>query len=406
MVARSPQILTQALDTETLHVSVVERPLRWLDCGQLKVETPNGNRWTLIGRRPGPQASLTICSWSFLRRIVSGWDVGFAEAYMAGEVSTPDLVAILALAACNRDLANRFRMARFPRLGLRLRHALNRNTRVGSRRNISAHYDLGNSFYCRWLDAGMSYSAAKFSPAETDLESAQTAKLDRVLDLLDPREGDRILEIGCGWGSFAERALENQDVTVTGITLSTEQLEYARWRIAGAMAAGRCELRLQDYRDVVGTYDRIVSIEMLEAVGESYWSTYFAKLRECLRPGGIAVLQVITIDESRFERYRRRPDFIQKHIFPGGMLPTKKIIERETVNAGLVPVTQEFFGRDYARTLQQWNARFQGAWPDIWKLGYDQRFKRMWEYYLTYCQVGFDAHALDVGFYKVARPAG
>ena len=406
MVGRSPQILTQALDTAALDVSVIERSLRWLDCGQLKVETPSGKRWTLIGCHPGPEANLTICSWTFLRRVVSGWDVGFAEAYMAGEVSTPDLVALLSLAVRNRDLANRFRMARLPRIGLRLRHALNRNTRVGSRRNISAHYDLGNSFYRQWLDSGLSYSAAKFSPAETDLESAQTAKLDRVLDLLDARDGDRILEIGCGWGSFAERALESHNVTVTGITLSTEQLEYARARLAGPVAAGHCELRLQDYRDVIGTYDRIVSIEMLEAVGESYWPRYFAKLRECLRPGGIAVLQVITIDESRFERYRRRPDFIQKHIFPGGMLPTKKIIERETVNAGLVPVTQEFFGRDYARTLQQWNARFQGAWPDICKLGYDQRFKRMWEYYLAYCQVGFDARALDVGFYKIARPAG
>lgn len=406
MVGRSPQILTQTLDTETLDVSVVDRSLRWLDCGQLKVEAPNGKRWTLIGRCPGPQAKLTIRSWSFLRRIVSGWDVGFAEAYMAGEVSTPDLVALLSLAARNRDLASRFRMARFPRIGLRLRHALNRNTRVGSRRNISAHYDLGNSFYSQWLDAGMSYSAALFSPAETDLESAQNAKLDRVLDLLDACEGDRILEIGCGWGSFAERALKNNHLTVTGITLSTEQLDYARRRLVGAVAGGRCELRLQDYRDVGGTYDRIVSIEMLEAVGESYWPTYFKKLRECLRPGGIAVLQVITIDESRFERYRRRPDFIQKHIFPGGMLPTKKIIERATANAGLVPVAQEFFGHDYARTLQQWRARFQSAWPQICKLGYDQRFKRMWEYYLAYCQVGFDVQALDVGFYKVKRPAG
>ena len=406
MAGRSPQILTQALDTKALDVSVVERSLRWLDCGQLKVETPNGNQWMLIGRRPGPQANLTIRTWSFLRRIVSGWDVGFAESYMAGEASTPDLVALLALATRNRSLANRFRMMRLPRLGLRLRHALNRNTRVGSRRNISAHYDLGNSFYRRWLDAGMNYSAAKFSPAETDLEAAQTAKLDRVLDLLDAREGHRILEIGCGWGSFAERALQKQNLTVTGITLSTEQLGYARRRLAGAVARGRCELRLQDYRDVVGSYDGVVSIEMLEAVGAAYWPTYFAKLRECLRPGGTAVLQVITIDESRFERYRRRPDFIQKYIFPGGMLPTKKIIERETVNAGLVPVTQEFFGRDYARTLQQWNARFQSAWPDICKLGYDQRFKRMWEYYLAYCQVGFDAHALDVGLYKIARPAG
>lgn len=404
MVGRSQQIMAQALDTEKLNVSVVERSLRWLNCGQLNVETPNGKRWTLIGRLPGLQANLTIRSWSFLRRVVSGWDVGFAEAYMAGEVSTPDLVALLSLAARNRDFANRFRMARLPRIGLRLRHALNRNTRVGSRRNISAHYDLGNSFYRQWLDSGMSYSAAKYSATKTDLESAQTAKLDRVLDLLDAREGDRILEIGCGWGSFAERAMKKHGLKLTGITLSTEQLEYAQGRLANGIEAGRCELRLQDYRDLDGTYDRILSIEMLEAVGAAYWSTYFAKMRECLRPGGTAVLQVITIAEGRFDRYQRRPDFIQKYIFPGGMLPTKTIIEEESIKAGLVLVNQECFGRDYARTLEQWNARFQGAWPEIRKLGFDQRFKRMWEYYLAYCQVGFEIGALDVGLYKISRP--
>lgn len=406
MVGRSPRTLTQALDTGGLDVSGIERSLRWLECGQLKVETPDGNRWTLISGCPGPRAALKIHSWHFIRRIVSGWDVGFAEAYMAGEVSSPDLVALLTLAARNEGLADRLKLLRFPKFGLRLRHALNRNTRVGSRRNISAHYDLGNSFYSQWLDAGMSYSAAQFPSAQSDLEAAQTAKLDRVLDLLDAREGDRILEIGCGWGSFAERALERRNLTVTGITLSTEQLEYARRRLAGAIASGACELHLQDYRDVIGTYDRIVSIEMLEAVGAGYWSTYFAKLRESLRPRGTAVLQVITIDEGRFESYRRRPDFIQKHIFPGGMLPTKKIIEQETIKAGLVPVSQEFFGGDYARTLEQWNVRFQGAWPEICKLGYGQRFKRTWEYYLAYCRVGFDVQSLDVGLYKLARPAG
>ena len=404
MVGRSPRTLMQALDKHAPEASAFNRSLRWLDCGRLKVETPTGNKWTLNGSRPGPRAQLTIHSWNFMRRIVSSWDVGFAEAYMDGEVSSLDLVALLTLASRNAGLADRFKTLRFPRLGLRLRHALNRNTRVGSRRNISAHYDLGNTFYSHWLDAGMTYSAARFSSVHPSLESAQAAKLDRVLDLLDARESDRILEIGCGWGSFAERALEKDHFMITGITLSTEQLEYARRRLSDAIAVGRCELQLQDYRDVAGTFDRVVSIEMLEAVGAAYWSTYFAKLRDCLRPRGTAVLQVITIDEDRFENYRRRPDFIQKYIFPGGMLPTKRIIERETIKAGLAPVTQEFFGRDYARTLEQWNARFQGAWKEIRKLGYDQRFKKMWEYYLAYCQVGFELGALDVGLYKIVRP--
>jgi len=221
-----------------------------------------------------------------------------------------------------------------------------------------------------------------------------------VLNLLDMNGGENVLEIGCGWGGLAERSL-----SVTGLTLSAEQLGYAQRRLQASIAEGRCDLRLQDYRDVRGTFDRIVSIEMLEAVGEAYWPTYFDRLRSLLRPGGIAVLQVITISEDRLESYRRRPDFIQKYIFPGGMLPTTRIIERETTRAGLQLVSKEFFGEGYACTLENWSSRFQHAWPELKGLGFDVRFKRMWEYYLAYCQVGFDIRALDVGLYKLVRPA-
>lgn len=281
---------------------------------------------------------------------------------------------------------------------------MNRNTRRGSRRNIAAHYDLGNEFYRQWLDAGMSYSAGLFSSGGETLEQAQNAKLDRVLRLLELAGGERVLEIGCGWGALAERLVQNR-CSLIGITLSNEQLAYAQQRLSGQAPAEHCNLRLQDYRDVRGNFDRIVSIEMLEAVGEAYWPTYFKKLHECLRPGGIAVLQVITIDEARFENYRHRPDFIQKYIFPGGMLPTPEIIGREASKAGLHLVSNEFFGDDYARTLEEWRTRFQNAWPQIKALGFDQRFKKMWDYYLAYCQVGFETAAITVGLYKFKRAA-
>jgi cyclopropane-fatty-acyl-phospholipid synthase len=248
----------------------------------------------------------------------------------------------------------------------------------------------------------MTYSSGLYSHATQSLDTAQTAKIDRVIELLDLRGGERVLEIGCGWGGFAERLLQKSDCSVTAVTLSAEQLDYARQRLDASVTNGRCELLHCDYRNVKGTFDRIVSIEMIEAVGEAYWPTYFAKLRDCLRPGGLAVLQVITIDGARFEDYRRRPDFIQKYIFPGGMLPTARIIERETDKAGLRLIGSEFFGDSYARTLDVWRNRFKNAWPRI-KVHFDDRFERMWEYYLTYCQVGFESGDLDVGLFTLAR---
>jgi cyclopropane-fatty-acyl-phospholipid synthase len=410
MSFQSSKVLTNSLQSPVLSPSsgFAERALRKalgiLECGELIFEMPGGGRVIFRGAAPGPQAHLVVRSWRFLARLASDWDIGFAESYMAGEWSSPDLIALLTLACRNRSVANRLCFFRAPRLWLKLRHALNRNTRRGSRRNIAAHYDLGNEFYKHWLDASMTYSAGLFSNKAQSLEAAQEAKIDQVIELLEPRDGASVLEIGCGWSGLAERLLKKTSCTLAGITLSTEQLEYSRQRLAGFIAAGRCNLRLQDYRDVNGPFDRIVSIEMLEAVGEPYWSTYFKKLRGSLRPGGIAVLQVITIDEDRFERYRRRPDFIQKYIFPGGMLPTKPIIERQASQVGLKVVARQFFGDSYARTLERWHARFQDSWPTIKALGFDERFRRMWRYYLAYCQVGFETRALDVCFFKIVRP--
>ena len=411
MSMQQQQVVTRSmnprlsLSSGSIPEAFLRRIVGELECGELVIETPAGNRLVLRGRRAGSQAQVTIHSWRFLWRIISGWDIGFAEAYIAGEWSSPDLVALLKIACNNRALAEPLKALRGPRFWLRLRHAINRNTRRGSRRNIAAHYDLGNEFYQQWLDPGMTYSAALYSVASQSLEEAQNAKLDRVISLLDLAGGERVLEIGCGWGSLAERMMDLHSCTVTGLTLSAEQLAFAQRRLRNRAAAGRCDLRLQDYRDVRGTFDRIVSIEMMEAVGEAYWSTYFEKLRDRLRPGGSAVLQVITIDEARFENYRRRPDFIQKYIFPGGMLPTKRIIEREISQAGLRLVAHEHFGESYARTLEHWQQRFQKSWPIIKRLGFDDRFKRTWEYYLAYCQVGFEARTLNVGLYKLTQAA-
>lgn len=315
--------------------ALLRRLIGKLDCGELAVRTPAGGRLVFQGQSPGPLGEININSWRLLARLARDGDLGFAESYMAGEWSSPNLASLLKLASLNLAGLRPVKGPGVPRFLTMLRHAMNRNTKQGARRNIAAHYDLGNGFFKLWLDAGMTYSAALFSSESQTLEEAQNAKLDRVLELLDLGGGEKVLEIGSGWGSFAERLLSRHKGSTTSITLSGEQLAFARQRLHSEVLSGRCDLRLQDYRDVRGIFDRIVSIEMLEAVGEAYWSLYFAKLHEALRPGGIAILQAITIGDDRFETYRRRPDFIQKYIFPGGMLLARHIVEREAAKAGL-----------------------------------------------------------------------
>lgn len=383
--------------------SFMQRMLRKIDCDEISLQTPGGRRILIGGKRSGEQAQLTINSWKCMLRLLTSGDLGFAEGYLAGEWSTPDIHAFLRAAGRRSNDTLSFEGLQPPQPLTKVRHALNRNTRRGSRRNIAAHYDLGNDFYRLWLDSSMMYSSAIYSSPGQSLEDAQRAKLDRVIDGLGLGGGERVLEIGCGWGGLAERIIERSGSHVTGLTLSTEQLAYARQQLADHGFADRSDLRLQDYRDVTGTYDRVVSIEMLEAVGEAYWPTFFENLRQRLNPQGAAVLQVITIDQSRFESYRRRPEFIQRYIFPGGMLPTTGILEAQIDKAGLRLVSSEFFGDSYARTLAEWHARFLQAWPAISALGFDLRFKRMWEYYLAYCRLGFEIGVLNVGLYKIHR---
>jgi cyclopropane-fatty-acyl-phospholipid synthase len=365
--------------------------------GRLTIVTPGGIALS-HGWDDGPQAVLALKRWRTLWRLLFQGDIAFAESYLDGDWDSPDLPALIEFAGRNISTLNEAMEPSWgQRLLNRLRHALNANTRRGSRRNIQRHYDLGNDFYRLWLDPGMTYSSALYTAADQTLEEAQAAKQDRAIELLDLRQGDSVLEIGIGWGALAER-LAQAGCRVTGVTLSPSQLAVAQERVGPA-----ADLLLQDYRDVAGAFDRIVSIEMIEAVGERYWPAFFGTLRDRLRPGGLAVLQAITIREDLFNGYRQCTDFIQHYIFPGGMLPTKAIIEAQSDAAGLMVRSIETFGLSYARTLAEWRQRFHAAWPEIELQGFDTRFRRMWDYYLAYCEGGFRAGNIDVGYYVLVR---
>lgn len=369
--------------------------------GRATIVLPNGRSLSSTMLHAGPEAVLVLHRWRALRRLVVGGDVAFAEAYIEGDWSTPDLVALVELAARNYDAIRQTISGFVPaRLFNRLRHALRPNSPRGSRRNIMAHYDLGNAFYAAWLDEGMSYSSGLYrSPADT-LDDAQRAKQDRIIDALDLSGGESVLEIGCGWGGLAERLAE-RGCRVVGLTLSPAQLAHAQERVQRAGLGDRVELRLQDYRDVRGSFDRIVSVEMIEAVGQSYWPSYFGVLRERLAPGGHAVIQAITIADQRFPSYAETPDFIQRHVFPGGMLPSPSILGQQAEAAGMGLRTDELFGLSYAETLRVWRERFLDAWPEIARQGFDERFRRLWDYYLAYCEAGFRSGTTDVGIYSL-----
>ena len=386
-----------------LAASLLRRLFSRLRCGSLTVILPDGQRFAHDTRAAGPQAVLLVHRWRVLRRLLLAGDIGFAEAYMDRDWSSPDLAALIELAARHQaSVPGANGGAPLARLIQRLRHLARSNTLSGSRRNIVQHYDLGNNFYARWFDSGMTYSSALFRDPEATLEAAQTAKQDRVVALLDPRPEHTILEVGFGWGGLAER-LASSGAAVTGLTLSPAQHAYAKGRLGAAGLADRVDLRLQDYRQVKGRFDRIVSIEMLEAVGESWWPVFFAMLRDRLRSGGVIVLQTITIADERFASYRRSSDFIQRYIFPGGMLPSPAALRAQIARAGLAVHSVEMFGASYAQTLKLWQDRFQAAWPDIAATGFSARFKLMWEYYLSYCEAGFRAGAIDVGLWRLGH---
>ena len=385
---------------------LVDRIIPQPQAGVLQIVLPTGAQVERAASGGGSGARIVFRRWRGLARIVLGGGNGFARGYIEGDWSTPDLGTLLAFFMRNETAFKpRSSGSWWSCAWERLRHRLRDNSRRGSRRNVAAHYDLGNAFYRKWLDAGMNYSSAIRDGSQT-LEQAQDAKLDRIASLLELSAGQHVLEIGCGWGALAEIILRRHSCSVTGITLSREQLDYVARRLGAEVADGRASFRLLDYRDLKGRFDRVVSIEMLEAVGERYWRSYFQTLSRSLVDGGIAVLQVITIDESRFEGYRRRPDFIQRSIFPGGMLPTASAIRDGAAKAGLSIAQHEAFGESYAWTLAEWRTRFLSAWTSIEAMGFDRRFQRLWVYYLTYCEIGFRFQAVNVRLFKLIKQAG
>jgi cyclopropane-fatty-acyl-phospholipid synthase len=373
---------------------------RLMRAGKLNMVLPDGSVHHFEGPEPGPSATLIVKDPRMVAKLAFHGCLGLAEGYMDGMWDSPNMVDVLRLGTANeRAWSDMLRGKFWARFASWVMHKFRPNTRKGSRKNIAEHYDLGNDFYAAWLDASMTYSSALFAGGQAGLEEAQTEKYRRLCLALDLQPGMTVLEIGCGWGGFAEMAAGEFGAIVTGITLSTEQLAYAQDRIARAGLAERVTLRLQDYRDTAQTYDRIASIEMFEAVGEEYWPVYFNTLRNRLNPGGKAGLQVITIADCFFEDYRRTADFIQRYVFPGGMLPSPTRLNQEIAAAGLQIGAQHWFGQDYAETLSRWQASFQTSWKKISQMStqYDERFKRLWEFYLGYCEVGFAAGFTDVG---------
>lgn len=408
--------------------TVVRAILGKLAVGELALRAPDGTVTSYRAGEPGPTAEVWLRDPRAMRRVLLGGGIGLAEGYMAGEWDTPDLPAVLDLGLAN---LNRLPSGSLPtpaRPIHRFLHRVRENTRSGARRNIAYHYDLGNDFYELWLDDTMTYSCALFesqdedrggdagagpernTPARGDAEEdalacAQRRKWARLLELLQPSRSDHLLEIGCGWGGFAMYAAREAGCRVTGITISEAQRDLARRRVREAGLDGQVEIRLQDYRDLADRFSGIASIEMFEAVGERYWPVFFGRIRELLADGGRAAVQSITILEERFEAYRSRPDFTQLYIFPGGMLPSPERFVRAAAAQGLKTASPKFFGPSYARTLERWLERFDDVRDEVMALGFDERFVRMWRYYLAYCRAGFAAGNVNV-MQVALEPAG
>jgi cyclopropane-fatty-acyl-phospholipid synthase len=386
----------------TISEQLVALVMSRLRHGELFLTLHNGDERHFVGTEPGPSARVHVNDPAAATRLLASTNIGLAEGYMAGHWDTPDLDAVLDLGLAN--LVDRPEALTPPTTPFqRFWHSLRDNSPKGSRRNIAHHYDLGNEFYRLWLDDTMAYSSAMFAEPTTDLTAAQVAKWDHLLDLLQLGANDRLLEIGCGWGGFAIHAAQRCGCRVTGITLSEEQRDWAMRAVAEEGLDDRIEIRLQDYRAVPETFDAIASIEMFEAVGERWWPVYFERVRDLLAPGGAAAIQTITIDERRFDDYRRKPDFIQRYIFPGGMLPSPERFQAIAETVGLTVNRATAFGASYARTLSEWKTRFDAATPHVLELGFDERFARMWRYYLAYCRAGFDAGTIDVMQVRLER---
>jgi cyclopropane-fatty-acyl-phospholipid synthase len=400
--SRGPGLVDYLLD------KVIFRPLEGAisrtTAGRLMVTLPSGRKIVVGPADRDVAGELVLKNYRILAKLLVRGQLGFADSYMAGDVDTDCLLRLFNY-YMDSEQALSATMPSLIRSGWvdRLFHLQRANTPSGSRRNIAAHYDLGNEFYRLWLDPSLTYSSGIYTSPDAPLEVAQEEKYNRILSALELAVDHNLLEIGCGWGGFAVAAA-TRGATVTGITISEQQFQEATAKIMRRGLAHRARIRLEDYRDTVGVFDRIASIEMIEAVGEQNWPVYFRSIADRLTPGGVAVIQAITIREELYDSYRRNPDFIQRYIFPGGMLPTGTAMRRHAESVGLQFETLETFGSSYALTLRDWRQRFDQTWPRIEALGFDERFRRMWSYYLTYCQVGFERGAIDVGLHRLIKP--
>ena len=370
--------------------------LEKLQDGMLEIRLPDGSSRLFGNGEHG--VTLNVSNEAMFSAVLAKGDIGLAEAYLDGHWDASDITGLLTLLAKNRDVLKKAVYGSWRNLlAARVRHWLNGNSRAGSKRNIMAHYDLGNDFYKLWLDPSMSYSSALYRAVDGgDLESAQRAKYRRILRRLKAEPSQSVLEIGCGWGGFAELAVE-EGLKVTGLTLSPAQLAWAQKRVPDA------DLRLQDYRDTKEQFDHIVSIEMFEAVGERWWPNYFKTIAKSLKPGGRAVVQSITIRDDLFAEYRKGTDFIQQYVFPGGMLPSRSAFRAAAAKQGLTVHGEYAFGEDYARTLAEWRVAFEAKWPEIAALGFDENFRRLWRMYLCYCEAGFLAGNVDVVHFELSH---
>ena len=378
-----------------------------MNSGRLDFALPDGRIFRAEGKNAGPVAQVDIHNPEVFARLIREGDLGFSDAYLEHWWSTPDLQAFMDwVHADNDDLYDGFPGMGLVRFYEKLRFWLQSNSKRQARKNISHHYDLGNDFYGLWLDETMTYSSALFTTGQESLEAAQIAKYASMVDQMGVKEGDHVLEIGCGWGGFAEYAAKERGLKVTGLTISKEQLEYSKKRIKNKGLQDKVNIKLQDYRDEKGRYDGIASIEMFEAVGQKYWPVYFETIKNCLHPGRQATLQIITVQDARWEVYQRGVDFIQKYIFPGGMLPSPNALKAEVQNAGLSVVKSKEFGLSYSQTLRRWHDVFNAKWDQAAALGFDDRFRRMWNFYLTSCAATFESGNCDVTQITIANSGG
>lgn len=374
--------------------------------GRLDLRLPDGRVFRAEGREAGPVAEVSVHNPDTFARLLREGDLGFSEAYLDGWWTTPDLQSFMDLIHDDNDaLFDGYPGMKLVRWYEMMRFWLQSNSKTQARKNISYHYDLGNDFYGLWLDDTMTYSSALFETGQESLENAQTAKYASIIDQMGVQPGERVLEIGCGWGGFAEYAAGQRGLKVTCLTISKEQFIFARDRIEKAGLSDMVTFKLQDYRDEQGQYDGIASIEMFEAVGEKYWGTYFETVRKCLKPGANATLQIITVDHKRWEIYRKGVDFIQKYIFPGGMLPSDPVLRQQVTKSGLDVVKSIEFGESYSQTLRRWYDVFNDRWDEARALGFDDRFRLMWNFYLTSCAATFHYGNCDVTQITIQRPA-